>query len=81
MSDTTAEIERMIRERVMSLSGAVRMRMGADMFVAAQRMILASLPLDLPEFDRKRRLYERVYGSSLPKEAIDTNVGEGEDQL
>ncbi len=81
MSDTTAEIERMIRERVMSLSGAVRIRMGADMFAAAQRMILASLPLDLPELDRKRRLYERVYGNSLPQEAIDTNVGEGEDPL
>ena len=70
MTDTTLEIERMIHERVMSLSGAARMRMGADMFSAARRMVLASLPAGLSEIERKRRLFERVYGDSLPPEAL-----------
>jgi len=57
----------MVHDRVMSLSGAVRMRMAADMFAAAQRMVLASLPAGLPEIEQKRRLYERMYGSTLPQ--------------
>lgn len=65
MTDTAPEIERMVHERIMSFSGAVRMRMGADMFAAAQRMVLASLPAGLPEIERKRRLFERVYGDAL----------------
>ncbi len=39
--------------------------MGSEMFDAAGRMVLASLPADL-EADRKRRLFERVYGESAP---------------
>ncbi len=41
--------------------------MAADMFAAAQRMVLASLPAGLPEIEQKRRLYERMYGSTLPQ--------------
>ena len=66
MNDTAPEIEAMVRDRLMALSGAVRFRMGAEMFEAARRMVLASLPADLPEHERKRLLYERVYGEPLP---------------
>ena len=75
MTDTTPEIERMVRERIMSLSGAARMRMGAEMFAAAQRMVLASLPADLSDIERKRRLFERVYGDSLPEGVGSTSRG------
>ncbi len=40
--------------------------MDAEMFEAARRMVLASLPADLPEAERKRLLFERLYGQSLP---------------
>ena len=69
MNDTAPSIERMVRERLMALSGAQRLRMGAEMFDAARRMVLASLPAGLSEQERKRRLFERVYGEPLPWEA------------
>ena len=33
---------------------------------AARRMVLASLPANLPESDRQRLLFERFYGEPLP---------------
>ena len=66
MTDTPPEIAEMVRSRLMALSGAERFRMGSEMFDAARRMVLASLPADLPEADRKRRLFQRLYGQSLP---------------
>lgn len=69
MNDTSPEIERMVRERLMAMSGAERFRIGAEMFDAARRVVLASLPADLSELERKRRLFERVYGEPLPREA------------
>ncbi len=70
MTDTPPEIADLVRARLMTFSGAERFRMGAEMFEAARRMVLASLPADLPETERKRRLYERVYGESLPADSF-----------
>jgi len=66
MTDTPPEIAEMVRARLMALSGAERFRMGAQMFDAARRMVLASLPADLTDMERKRRLFERMYGIPLP---------------
>jgi hypothetical protein len=66
MTDTPPEIAEMVRARLMARSGAERFRMGVEMFEAARRMVLASLPADLSESERKRRLFERIYGMSLP---------------
>ncbi|MEI9863701.1 MAG: hypothetical protein WDN00_03910 [Limisphaerales bacterium] len=66
MTDTTPEIAEMVRARLMALSGAERFRMGVEMFDAARRMVLASLPADLTESERKRCLFERFYGMPLP---------------
>jgi len=66
MTDTSPEVAEMVRARLMVLSGAERFRMGVDMFEAARRMVLASLPADLTETERKRRLFERIYGEPLP---------------
>jgi hypothetical protein len=66
MTDTPPEIAELMRARLMALSGAERFRMGVEMFEAARRMVLASLPAGLPETERKRRLFERLYGESLP---------------
>lgn len=68
MIDTSPEIAEMVRARLMALSGAERFRIGAQMFDAARRMVLASLPADLSETERKRRLFKRLYNESLPTE-------------
>jgi hypothetical protein len=69
MTDTSPEVAEMVRARLMALSGAERFRMGSQMFDAARRMVLASLPADLTEAERKRRLFERLYGEPLPVQA------------
>lgn len=66
MTDTLPEIAEMVRARLMARSGAERFRMGAEMFEAARRMVLASLPGGLSELERKQRLFERFYGMPLP---------------
>jgi hypothetical protein len=66
MSDTPPEIAEMVRARLMARSGAERFRMGVEMFEAARRMALASLPAGLTEAERKRRLFERIYSQPLP---------------
>ena len=66
MTDTPPEIAEMIRERLMARSGAERFRMGVEMFEAARRMVLASLPANLSDAERKRCLFERLYGMALP---------------
>ena len=65
MNDTPPEIEQKVHEMMMARSGAERLIMGASMFDTARRIILASLPKDLPDEELKRRLFERIYGRSL----------------
>jgi hypothetical protein len=66
MTDTSPEIAEMVRTRLMALSGAERFCMGAQMFEAARRMVLASLPPGLSEIEQKRLFFERLYGEPLP---------------
>ena len=66
MTDTPPDVAEMVRLRMMAMSGAERFRMGVEMFEAARRMVLASIPADLPDAERKRYLYERIYGESFP---------------
>jgi hypothetical protein len=69
MRDTTPEVAQLVHDRMMALSGAARFRMGVDMFDAARRMVLASLPVDLTDVERKQRLFERLYSEPLPNHA------------
>ena len=66
MNDISPEIAEMVRARLMARPGAERFRMGVEMFEAARRIVLASLPAGLSETERKRRLFERLYGTPLP---------------
>ncbi|MBA2593561.1 MAG: hypothetical protein H0U97_15455 [Gammaproteobacteria bacterium] len=68
MTDTPPEIAAMVRRRLMARSGAERFIMGARMFDAARAMVLASLPADLSEAERKARLFQRFYGQPLPSD-------------
>ena len=66
MTDTPPEIAEMVRARLMARTGAERFRMGVEMFEAARRMVLASLPANLSESERRSRLFERIYGTPAP---------------
>jgi hypothetical protein len=70
MNDTSPEIAEILRVRLMALSGAERFVMGARMFEAARRMVLASFPPGLSETECKKRLFSRFYGEPLPDEAL-----------
>jgi hypothetical protein len=66
LTDTPPEIAAMVRERLMARSNAERFEMGCRMFDAARDMILASFPAHLSEGERRRLLFERVYGMPMP---------------
>ena len=66
MTDTAPDIAEIVRTRMMALSGAERFLMGVRMSEAARRMVLASFPIHLSEAERKRLLFERIYGEPLP---------------
>ena len=66
MTDTPPEVAEMVRSKLISRSGAERFIMGAQMFEAARRMALASLPSDLPPEEVKRQLFQRIYGMPAP---------------
>ncbi len=65
MNDTTPELERWLREKYASLSGAERLAIGAQMYDAARTLVLASLPKGLPPEEARRRLCERFYGREI----------------
>ncbi len=66
VTDTSPEVAAIVRDRIMKLSGAERFVIGARMFESARALVLASLPENLSEPERKRMLYERFYGDHLP---------------
>jgi hypothetical protein len=68
VNDTTQDVEREYRRRLMALKPEDRFIRGALMFDAAREMVLASLK-DIHDPENKRRhLYKRIYGKSLPED-------------
>jgi len=65
MTDTSREIERMMRDRIIALSGEERFVMGAQMSESAREMVKASLPQDLLEPEQRRQLFKRIYREEL----------------
>lgn len=63
MGDTSPEVDAIYRARLMALSGEERILMASSMFEDARRMILSSLPAGLSVAQRRRVLFERLYGS------------------
>ncbi|MEY2488379.1 MAG: hypothetical protein QOC70_321 [Verrucomicrobiota bacterium] len=66
VADTSPEIAAIVRDRIMKLSGAERFVIGARMFESARAIVLASLPEDISQLERKQMLYERFYNEHLP---------------
>jgi hypothetical protein len=62
MNDTSPEIEKMVRDRYMQMTGEERFLIGIQMFDTARAIVLSSLPKDLSEKEKRRQLCERFYG-------------------
>jgi hypothetical protein len=65
VTDTSPEIERMVRNKIMARSGEQRFIIGAEMFDSAREMVKASLPKNLSETEMRRLLFKRIYGKEL----------------
>lgn len=61
MNDTSPEIEKLVRNQLLTRSGAERVQMASRMFDAARAMVLASFPPNLSDIEKKVRLCERLY--------------------
>jgi hypothetical protein len=70
MNDTPPEIEKIIRDRLLALSGVERVMMGSRMFDDARAMVLASFPEGLSEIETKGRLCRRLYGDEVDVEGF-----------
>ncbi len=57
----------MMFELIMAKTPEERLEMGFSMLGTAKELIAASLPKDMSESERRRRIYERLYGEALPK--------------
>jgi hypothetical protein len=66
VKDTSPEINRMIFEKMMARTPEERLLIGFSMLGTAKELIAASLPKELPEGERRRLVYERLYGEKLP---------------
>ncbi len=70
MTDTSPQIERMVRDRIMAKTGEERFVIGTQMFDSARKMMAASLPSDLSETERRRELFRRTYGNKTGLEKL-----------
>jgi hypothetical protein len=66
MNDTSPEIAKLVRQKLMARSGEDRFLMGVRMFDAARDMALASMPAGLSPEELKRELFQRLYGQPMP---------------
>ncbi len=65
VKDTSPEVNQMVFDRMMALSGAERLIMGCDMFDSARAMVMASIPDGLSETEQRQLFFKRVYGTDL----------------
>ena len=77
MSDTSPEMELMVREKYAQMQPVERFLIGVSMFDTARAMILSSLPSGLSPLERRRRLCERLY-PGLAADAYRTRDGKVE---
>ena len=70
MDDTSPEIKKLVRDRLLARSGTERVQMGSRMFDAARAMVLASFPMNLSEIEKKVRLCERLYAGEIDIDAF-----------
>ncbi len=67
MEDTTPEIKALVYKTVMARTEEERFLMCAEMFETAKRFAEERLPADLSEYERKKRVFEDIYGFEFPE--------------
>ena len=68
LMDTTREMEELQNDLWMKRTTAERAEFMFGMFATARRIVINSLPKDLPEKEFKKQLYFRTYGEHLPED-------------
>ena len=68
LMDTTREMEELQNELWMKRTNQERAEFMFGMFAMARRILIASLPKDLPEREFKEQIYFRTYGEHLPED-------------
>lgn len=62
MNDTSSEIEKKQFEMMMSLGPKRRIELACEMYMAARASVLATLPENLSENDRRKAFVDKMYG-------------------
>jgi len=71
MQDTSPEIEKIFREKIIALSPQERVLMGISMFETAREIVLSSLPKDLSVTERNVKFFLRFYENDFDKETLE----------
>ncbi len=70
MSDTSPQMEALLRERYRQMTPDERVRIAASMFETARAIVLSSFPPSLDRQQRRLALARRFYGNELPEAAL-----------
>ncbi len=68
MNDTDPDIEQMLFERYMKMTGEERVMIAASMYDTAREIVLSSLPPNLTEKEKRVQLFLRFYGHEFSAE-------------
>lgn len=66
MNDTSPEVNAVYHARMMALPPGRRLEMAFSMLTTSRQIILSTLPEGLPTSEKRRLLYERLYGEPCP---------------
>jgi hypothetical protein len=82
MDITSPVAERIVRERMMAMSGEERFLVGVGMFEAARTIVLASAPQGMSSSDLRLFLLPRFYGADFTPyllQEIEEPMAEGDE--
>lgn len=79
MNDTSADVERLVRDRYASMTPEERMRIAASMYETARAIVESSLPNGLTTEQRRYAVAKRLYGDELPETALIAYARHAED--
>lgn len=65
LTDTSPEVGNRHRELLSARSGEERLRMAGEMFDAARRLVLSSLPMTGDPVERRVQILRRFYGRHI----------------
>ena len=68
MNDTSPEIKEKIKEIYKNMSGEKKLLIALSMFETARELVIASLPKELSEKERRKELFLRFYGNDFDQE-------------